>query len=232
MIDTSPAIETRGLSKRYGRTWALVGLDLCLARGKTLVVAGRNGSGKSTLLRLIAGSLRPDQGEIRVFGEERRKGSAALVAHTAFTYDALSGFENLRIVAEFSGRPSGRDHLEALLERVGLGGRGGDPIQAYSAGMRKRLALARALLQDAPLLLLDEPYGQLDPQGFGWIDELVRGLREEGKSVVLASHQVERVSALCDEALLLEGGRGVWSGPARELPEAFARLHEGRAVAG
>lgn len=234
MTDTSPAIETRGLSKRYGRTWALVGLDLRLARGKTLVVAGRNGSGKSTLLRLLAGSLRPDQGEIRVFGEERRKGRSALVSHAAFTYDALSGLENLRIVAEFTGRPAGRDALEPLLDRVGLGKRGEDPVQTYSAGMRKRLALARALLQDAPLLLLDEPYGQLDPPGFAWIDGLVQELREEGKTVVLASHQVERVSGLCEEALLLEGGQKFWAGPATELPEAFAQLEtaRGKAVAG
>lgn len=231
MTETSPAIETRGLSKRYGRTWALVGLDLRLAPGKALVVAGRNGSGKSTLLRLLAGSLRPDRGEIRVFGDEKRKGRAALVAHAAFTYDALSGLENLRIAAAFTGRPAGRAALEPLLARVGLGGRGDDPVQTYSAGMRKRLTLARALLQDAPLLLLDEPYGQLDPPGFGWIDGLVRGLRAEGKTVVLASHQVDRVAGLCDEALLLEAGQRVWAGPASGLPGAFDRLEGGRGEA-
>lgn len=231
MNETLLAIEARGLSKRYGRNWALVGVDLRLPAGEALVVAGRNGSGKSTLLRVLAGSLRPDRGELRLLGEPHRKGRASLVSHASFTYDALSGMENLRITAQFLGRPSGREDLQPLLDRVGLGARGDDRVQAYSAGMRKRLSLARALLQDAPILLLDEPYGQLDPPGFGWIDRLVRELREEGKTVVLASHQVERLSRLCDRALLLEGGQRVWAGPAAELPAAFDRLEEVRSKA-
>lgn len=228
MTETSPAISARGLSKRYGRTWALAGVDLRVEAGKALVVAGRNGSGKSTLLRILAGGLRPDRGELRILGDERRKGRSALVAHSAFLYESLTGFENLRIVAQFAGRPSGRRELEPLLDRVGLAGRGDDPVQSYSAGMRKRLSLARALLQDAPLFLLDEPYGQIDPPGFAWIDGLVDDLRRQGKTLVLASHQVERVAGLCDQALLLEGGQGIWSGPAAELPAAFARLEEKR----
>jgi ABC-type multidrug transport system ATPase subunit len=231
MNETLPAIEARGLSKRYGRNWALVGVDLRLPAGQALVVAGRNGSGKSTLLRVLAGSLRPDQGELRLLGEPVRRGRASLVGHASFTYDALSGMENLRITAQFLGRPSRREDLQPLLDRVGLGARGNDRVQAYSAGMRKRLSLARALLQDAPIVLLDEPYGQLDPPGFGWIDRLVHELREEGKTVVLASHQVERLSRLCDRALLLESGQRVWAGPASELPSAFDRLEEARSEA-
>lgn len=228
MTDISLAISARGLSKRYGRTWALVGVDLRLSRGKALVVAGRNGSGKSTLLRILAGSLRPDHGELRLLGQERRAGLASLVAHAPFTYEALTGRENLRIVANFLGKPAGRKDLQPLLDRVGLGARGDEAVQGYSAGMRKRLSLARALLHDAPLLLLDEPYGQLDPPGFAFVDELVHDLRRQGKTLVLASHQVERVASLCDEALLLEAGQGIWSGPAEKLPTAFARLEETR----
>lgn len=224
MSENSFAIYARGLSKRYGRSWALADVDLCVEAGRALVVAGRNGSGKSTLLRLLAGSLRPDQGELRIFGDERRKGRAALVAHAAFLYETLTGLENLQVVARFLHKPSGRADLEPLLDRVGLAKRGDDPVQSYSAGMRKRLSIARALLQDAPIVLLDEPYGQIDPPGFAWIDALIGQLRAQGKTVVLASHQVERLAGLCDRALLLESGRAVWSGSAAELPAAFARL--------
>jgi len=234
MNETRTAIEARGLCKRYGRTWALVDVDLCVRPGEALVVAGRNGSGKSTLLRVLAGTLRPDRGEVRLLGEPVRRGRAALVGHASFTYDALSGAENLRIAARLLGRPSGPTDVQFFLDRVGLGARGADRVQAYSAGMRKRLALARALLQDAPVVLLDEPYGQLDPPGFGLIDRLVDELREEGRAVVLASHQVERLARICDRALLLDAGRAAWSGPATELPFVFQRLEEAsiRAVAG
>ena len=234
MNETRTAIEARGLCKRYGRTWALVDVDLCVRPGEALVVAGRNGSGKSTLLRVLAGTLRPDRGEVRLLGEPVRRGRAALVGHASFTYDALSGAENLRIAARLLGRPSDPTDVQPFLDRVGLGARGADRVQAYSAGMRKRLALARALLQDAPVVLLDEPYGQLDPPGFGLIDRLVDELREEGRAVVLASHQVERLARICDRALLLDAGRAAWSGPATELPFVFQRLEEAsiRAVAG
>lgn len=228
MNETLLAIEARGLSKRYGRNWALVGVDLRLPAGEALVVAGRNGSGKSTLLRVLAGSLRPDRGELRLLGEPHRKGRASLVSHASFTYDALSGMENLRITAQFLGRPSGREDLQPLLDRVGLGARGDDRVQAYSAGMRKRLSLARALLQDAPILLLDEPYGQLDPQGFDFVDRLVRRLTAEGTTVLIASHLLDKGAELCEWGIALERGRVIYRGTARDLPEAFA-LHHGSA---
>lgn len=224
MIEARIAVEAEGLSRRYGRAWALAGVDLRVPEGAVLVVAGRNGSGKSTLLRLLAGTLRPDLGRIRVLGQESRRGLAALVGHHSFTYDSLSGLENLRIAARFLGKPARGKDLLPLLEQVGLGGREGDPVQAYSAGMRKRLSLARALLQDAKVILLDEPYGQLDPPGFLFMDELIRRLRGEGRTLILASHQIERMASLCDLGLLLERGRRLWAGPAAGLPDAFGAL--------
>lgn len=218
------AIEARALSRRYGRAWALAKVDLQVPAGKAVVVAGRNGSGKSTLLRLVAGTLRPDYGTVQVLGAEKRRGLSALVAHHSFTYDALSGLENLRIAARFLGKPTGRADLLARLDEVGLAARGDDPVHAYSAGMRKRLSLARALLQETQVLLLDEPYGQLDPPGFALMDHLIDRLRREGKTLLLASHQVDRTASICDLGLLLEGGRRVWFGPAAGLPDAFREL--------
>lgn len=224
-VGTPPlAVETKALSRRYGRAWALARVDLRVPTGKALVVAGRNGSGKSTLLRLIAGTLRPDYGSVQVLGAENRRGLSALVAHHSFTYDTLSGLENLRIAARFLGKPTGRSELLSRLDEVGLAARGDDPVHAYSAGMRKRLSLARALLQETQVLLLDEPYGQLDPPGFALMDHLIDRLRREGKTLLLASHQVDRTAGICDLGLLLEGGRRVWFGPASGLPDAFQKL--------
>lgn len=220
------AVEIQGLSRRFGTSWALAGLDLQVARGTALLVAGHNGSGKSTLLRLVAGALRPTAGTIRVEGlaelaERRRR--TGLLTHASFTYEALSALQNLQIVARLLGRPDAPQALLPVLERVGLAGRARDEVHGFSAGMRKRLALARLMLQEPRLALLDEPYAQLDPQGFRLVDELIAELRARGATVLLASHLLDRGAALCERAVLLERGRLAWQGPAGQLP-AQARI--------
>jgi heme exporter protein A len=216
------AVEAQGLCRRYGRRWALVDVSLRVPRGAGLLVAGRNGSGKSTLLRVLATAIRADRGSGRVAGHDLRHDApgvrvrSALLSHASYLYDALSALENLRIVARFLGKDTRSAALLPLLERVGLAERADDPPATFSAGMRKRLALARVLLKDAELVMLDEPYGQLDPPGFGLIDAVVRGLRARGATVLIASHQLARAGSLCDEAIVLEAGRLAWSGAALE----------------
>jgi heme exporter protein A len=188
------------------------------------MVAGRNGSGKSTLLRVLATAIRPTRGWARVGGidlatdrdEVRRR--SALLGHASYTYDALTALENLRIAARFLDRPYGREPLRAALGEVGLAERADDAVETFSAGMRKRLALARVLMQDAHVVLLDEPYGQLDPPGFRLVDRFFARLRERGKTVLMATHLLERGADLCDEGLVLEGGRVAWTGTAADLP--------------
>jgi heme ABC exporter ATP-binding subunit CcmA len=220
-----PAVEVSGLGRRYGRRWALVDVEVRLARGSVLMVAGRNGSGKSTLLRVLATAIPPTRGSGRVLGfdldhdrDEVRR-TTALLGHASYTYEALTALENLRITARFLGRAPGREALRALLDEVGLAERGDDPVEIFSAGMRKRLSLARVLLQDAEVVLLDEPYGQLDPPGFRLVDGLFARLRERGKSVIMTTHLLERGADLCDDGLLLEAGRVAWAGSAPDLPE-------------
>jgi heme exporter protein A len=187
------------------------------------MVAGRNGSGKSTLLRVLATAIRPTRGSARVAGfdlvadpdDVRRR--TALLGHASYTYDALTALENLRITARFLRRPHTRDALRALLDDVGLAERSDDAVDTFSAGMRRRLALARVLMQEAEVVLLDEPYGQLDPPGFRLVDRLLGRLREDGRSVLMATHLLERGADLCDEALVLEAGRVAWGGPAADL---------------
>jgi len=219
---TALAVETIGLSRRYGRRWALSDVSLGVPAGSVVMLAGRNGAGKSTLLSVLATALRPDHGSARVAGHDVRKerdlvrGKVALLGHHSFHYEALTARENLDIAASFLGRPCD----PGLLRRVGLETRADDPVSSFSAGMRKRLALARVLLQDKALVLLDEPYGELDPPGFELLDRVISELRSRAATVIIATHLVDRGRRLCDRALLLEEGRLAWSGPAAEMPGA------------
>jgi len=206
---TELAIDAQNLARRYGRRWALVDVSFRLRAGAVLVVAGRNGSGKSTLFRTLATAIRPDRGAATVHGfdlvRERYdvRRLVALLSHQSYLYESLTARENLAIAARFLGRGD----IDGMLDRVGLLPRADDAVATFSAGMRKRLSFARVLLQDPKVVLLDEPYGQLDPEGFVLVDEVVRGLRARGATVLMATHQVERGKGLADEFMLLEGGR-------------------------
>jgi heme exporter protein A len=221
------AIEASALGRRYGRRWALADVTLSVPSGARLMVTGRNGSGKSTLLRVLATASRADHGTALVAGHDIREARAevrrrvALLGHESGLYDGLTAGQNLDVAAAFLG-PAAAARVGALLDEFGLAGRAGDPVSTFSAGMRKRLALARTLLKDAQVVLLDEPYGELDPPGFRLLDSALDALRARGATVLLATHLLERGREACDEAVVLEEGRLAWSGPARDLPEPGA----------
>jgi heme exporter protein A len=236
--DSGPlAVEAAGICRRYGRRWALVDVSFRLARGRVLMIAGRNGSGKSTLLRVLATAIRADRGSARILGLDLRdyreavRQRLALLSHDSYHYEALTALENLRIAARFLGRDDSRAALVAALAEVDLGGRADDAVVTFSSGMRKRLSLARVLLKDAEVVLLDEPYAALDPQGFRLVDRLLERLRSQGRTVLMATHLLEHGSALSDEALLLDNGRLVWSGRAGELPVDSGLVAEARGEA-
>jgi heme exporter protein A len=218
------AVEAAGLCRRYGRRWALRDVGLAVPRGSLFMLAGRNGSGKSTLLRVLATAIRADHGHARVAGHDLRterqevRRKVALLDHHSYHYEALTPLENLEIAARFLGRNEG-GRLSGLLARVGLLSRADDPVSTFSAGMRKRLALARVLLQEPAVVLLDEPYGELDPPGFHLLDEVIAEVRAAGATVLMATHLIDRGRALCDRALVLAEGRVAWTGPAAEVPE-------------
>lgn len=224
--DEVPAIDANGVARRFGRRWAVAGVSLRVRPGTRLMVTGRNGSGKSTLLRVLATASRLDQGEARIAGFDLRterqavRRQVALLGHHSYQYEALTARENLEIARRFLGAPVER--VDALLAEVGLRERADEPVLVFSAGMRKRLALARALLQDARVLLLDEPYGELDPAGFALLDRVLDEQKRRGVTVLLATHLLDHGRALCDEAIALDDGRVVWSGSARELPDPGA----------
>lgn len=197
------AIDASHLARRYGRRWGLADVSFQLPRGKVMMVAGRNGSGKTTLLRILSTAIRADAGKATVGGfdlqqrEEIRRQSA-LLAHHSYLYEALTARENLSLIS---------GDVEAALARVGLANRADEPISNFSAGMRKRLSFARVLLQKPSIVFLDEPFGQLDPEGFALVETVVRELKDSGATVLIATHQVDRVARFADVQLGLENGR-------------------------
>jgi heme exporter protein A len=210
-VGASLALELQDVSKRFGARWALIRLSWTLPRGAALLLTGHNGSGKTTLLRLLATALRPSAGAIRVLGldaatsQEDIRTRVAFLSHAHFVYEDLSGLENLEVLARLLGGRGGA--AQEALARVGLAPGDDRPVRAYSAGMRKRLALARLFLKQPELVLLDEPFGELDPAGVAEVEERVRELRAGGTTLVLATHQVDQGLELCTDRLHLEQGR-------------------------
>ncbi|WP_163870557.1 heme ABC exporter ATP-binding protein CcmA [Myxococcus eversor] len=210
-----PALALHDVSKRYGRRWALARLTYALPPGRSLLLTGHNGSGKTTLLRLLATALSPTAGRVEVLGRDavadrdsvRR--DVALLSHASFLYEDLTAHQNLTVLARLLGHPSPKDGASALLSRVGLEKRSDNPVRGFSAGMRKRLAIARLLLKAPDLALLDEPFGELDPAGIRDMEGFIAELKAAGVTVVLATHLVEQGMSLCEERLHLQDGRAV-----------------------
>jgi heme exporter protein A len=220
-MGANPIIRVENVGRRYGRRWALADVNFEAREGSVIMVAGRNGSGKSTLFRVLSTAIRPDRGQAHICGfnvvrerEDVRK-ITALLSHYSYLYESLTASENLRVVAEHLGL--GRNGLMEILERVNLAQRADDTVSTFSAGMRKRLSFARVLLQQPRVVMLDEPYGQLDPEGFVLVDEVVRELKAKGTTILMATHQLERGASLADDAVLLDAGRVIWSGSARDV---------------
>ena len=218
------AIELDGLERRYGERVALTGVTVSLPEGRTLAVLGANGAGKTTLLRVLAGLLRPQGGTARVLGAElpseawRVHGRVGYLAHEPLLYRELSGRENLRYHARLHRVDGSR--VEELLAATGMDRRADEPLRELSRGMVQRLAVARALLHDPPLLLLDEPRAGLDPAAAELLEPLIG--RGSGRTRVLVTHDVEGALAEADVALGLRGGRQAFAGP----PPGVQRVRE------
>jgi heme exporter protein A len=222
------AIELHGLRRDYGERTALAGVSLELAPHETLLVLGPNGAGKTTLLRVLATLLRPSGGRARVLGCElpgeswKLRGRIGYLGHEPLLYRDLSGRENLLFNARLHGLDpkAAEERIDVLLESVGMEGRASERVDGLSAGMRQRLAVARCVLHDPDLLLLDEPDSHLDAEG----RELARGMIGRGRTRVLVSHDPERALPDADRVLVLEhGGRVAHLGAAAALDPARVR---------
>ena len=221
-------MELRGLTRNYGERAALADVSLSLSGGRTLVVFGPNGAGKTTLLRVLATLLRPHAGEARVLGERlpsdawRVRGRIGLLAHEPLLYRELTARENLRYHARLHGVDDER--VARRLREVGMGERADEPLRTLSRGMAQRVAVARATLHEPELLLLDEPYANLDPAAVEQVEPLIGA--GANRTRVLTSHDPERGLAEADVALGLRDGRVVLLGDASSLrPGQIAELY-------
>jgi heme exporter protein A len=216
------AIELEGLTRRYGERVALAGVTLALPAGATLVVFGPNGAGKSTLLRILATLLRPHAGTVRVLGRALPdegwavRGQVGLLGHEPLLYRDLTARENLRFHARLHGVRAER--VEELLDRVGLALRADDKVHTYSRGMVQRLAVARAVLHDPAVLLLDEPRASLDPAGAELVEPLIGAAA--GRTRVITSHDPAGGLAEADVALGLRAGHPALLAPAGQVGTA------------
>jgi heme exporter protein A len=207
-MDRQPAIELRGLTRRFGERAALRDVSVEVPAGATLAVLGRNGAGKSTLLRILATLLRPHAGSVSVLGKELPRAAYAvrprvgLLAHEPLLYRDLSGRENLHYHARLHAVGPGR--VEELLDAVGMGARADDPVGSLSRGMVQRLAVCRTVLHDPELLLLDEPRANLDPQAVALTEPLVG--RGNGRTRVMTSHDPRGALEEADLVLGLRDG--------------------------
>jgi heme exporter protein A len=205
------AIELDGLERRYGERVALAGVSVRVEPGQTLAVLGGNGAGKTTLLRVLAGLLRPHAGRAVVLGAElprerwKLPGQVGYLGHEPLLYRDLTARENLRYHARLHG--VGEERVETALREVGMERRAGDPVRELSRGMVQRIAAARAVLHEPPLLLLDEPRANLDPAAAELLEPLIG--RASGRTRVLVSHDVEGALAEADSVLRLKRGRPV-----------------------
>jgi ABC-2 type transport system ATP-binding protein len=208
-------IVTRGLVKRFGRVTAVAGVDLRIPAGIRFGLLGPNGSGKTTLVRMLLGLVHATAGEVELLGEPMPRRAARVLPRVGAMVEGpaawgnLSGRANLRLIdaAGPGGGRSRRQRVDDALERVGLGGIDRRPVRAYSLGMRQRLGIAAALLRAPELLLLDEPTNGLDPRGIGEMRELLVALNEAGTTVVLSSHLLGEVDALCHRVGVMDAGR-------------------------
>jgi heme exporter protein A len=213
------AVEVEGLSRHYGEREALSGVSLTLAEGQTLVVFGPNGAGKTTLLRVLATLLRPHAGSVRVLGHELPgdawavRGRVGLLAHEPLLYRELTARENLRFHARLHGVGAAR--VEELLELVAMAARADEPLRSLSRGMVQRVAVARAVLHDPALLLLDEPRSNLDPAAVALVDPLIGA--SSGRTRVICSHDPGAGLAEADVVLGLRDGRPALVRAAGEL---------------
>jgi heme exporter protein A len=210
---SSPAIEARRLTKAFGRQRVLRGVDLRVERGDFVALLGSNGAGKTTLMRIVATLSRPTGGDALVLGESvahhapRVRQSLGLVSHQTFLYGDLTAEENLRFYGRMYGGTGQYERIGELLERVGLHERRRDPVRTFSRGMQQRLSIARAILHDPPILLLDEPDTGLDQQATRMLGELLALFGAEKRTVLMTTHSLERALQLSRRVAVLAGGQ-------------------------
>jgi heme ABC exporter ATP-binding subunit CcmA len=218
-------LEVRDLISGYGEVQILWGVTLSLEQGKLTTLVGSNGAGKTTLLRCLAGLLRPTSGEVDWFGQPALGSSArrrlvGMVAHETRLYPQLTLLENLIFAARMYGVCGAAPCAVQMLEAIGLATAASLRPTQISRGMQQRLALARALIHEPPILLLDEPFAGLDAAGHGWLTEMLLGLRQQGRTICFSSHDPTASQRLAHVVFEVRGGRLVEMADHRQAMQA------------
>ncbi len=212
-MTAEPLVHLSGLTKVFGATPILAGVDLDVRAGEAVALLGANGAGKTTLLRVVATLLRPTRGVARVAGfdcareADRVRAHVGLLAHGAWVYEDLTARENLRFWTTLSGHPATADELRAALAAVDLERFAGRRVRTFSLGMRRRLSLARLVLAAPRVLLLDEPYAGLDPRAGKWLDGHLAAVKAAGGAILMTTHSFGRGLGVADRVAILAGGR-------------------------
>ncbi len=232
MSDSTPALHTRNLAKTYvlgflrKKVHAITDVSFTVEPGQIFALLGPNGAGKTTTLKVLMGLVRATSGEARVMGEPvgslAAKARLGYLPETPYFYDYLTGRELLVFMGKLfgMGRAEAGRRAGELLERVQMTAAGDMALRRYSKGMLQRIGLAQALINDPDLVILDEPLTGLDPLGRKDLRNVISGLRDEGKTVVLSSHILSDVELLANEVVILVGGKTVNRGPLHELLDA------------
>ncbi|HEX4277756.1 MAG TPA: ABC transporter ATP-binding protein [Bryobacteraceae bacterium] len=200
------AVAADGVWKYFGDYPALRGASVKVEKGSCVALIGRNGAGKTTLLRILANLSRPSKGAVNILGR------VGYLGHGIGVYDDLSALENLTLFGKLAGLPDAKQAAEAALELVGLARVKDSLAREFSRGMRQRLAIARAFLDEPDLLLLDEPFTSLDDRAVGVLQKLLAVAQARGSTIVMSTHQIREAMELASDVALLERGRIVFSG--------------------
>src|SRR5712671_7501498 len=228
-METTVAVRGRGITKCFGDVVALDRIDLNVAQGQIHGLVGPNGAGKTTLLGLLLGLAVADRGRLEILGVPVGRALAAPDGVAGFVdgpglYPSLTARQNLAALAALRGRDARTAGIDEVLNEVGLTDVAGDRVRGFSLGMRQRLGLAAALLTKPRLLVLDEPSNGLDPAGKKQVHGVLTRLAADGATVVLSSHRMDDLEALCSEVTILATGRVVFSGPLGKLADASREL--------
>jgi ABC-2 type transport system ATP-binding protein len=228
-MDTPLAVRARGITKSFGDVVALDGIDLDVAHGQIHGLVGPNGAGKTTLLGLLLGLAVADSGSLEILGTPVGRALAAPDGVAGFVdgpglYPSLTARQNLAALAALRGRDARTAGIDDVLDQVGLTDVADDRVRGFSLGMRQRLGLAAALLTKPRLLVLDEPSNGLDPAGKKQVHGVLTRLVADGTSVVLSSHRMDDLEALCSEVTIVATGRVVFTGPLGKLAAESGEL--------
>lgn len=215
-MDERVVVEVEGLTRSYGHVMALRGVDLKLHHGEFMTVFGPNGAGKTTLIKILSAILRPTAGTVKISGQELQKDEGeirkkiGLLSHNSFLYSNLTAQENLKFYGRIYGLAGLDGRVEAALEEVGLRERGSDLVRTYSRGMVQRLAIARTILHDPDILLLDEPYTGLDQHAAITLTRILGRLHTGSRSIVMTTHNIQQGLELCNTVAIQVRGKIVF----------------------